>query len=119
MVQQRLGGAQRLVEPLDVSHLQLHAPPRGLRDQRIRLGERRGERLLHQHRDAPAQHPHAHLVLELRRHRHRHGAHQAEQFIQVVEARHPHAAATSRARARSVSNTPTSVASGDAARCRA
>ncbi len=40
MVQQRLGGAQRLVEALDVSHLQLHALARRLGDQRVGLRAR-------------------------------------------------------------------------------
>ena len=67
-VEHAAGGAHRAVESLDVAHGEHDVAARRCGEQVVRLGERHGERLLHQHGDAAVQALDADLVMTRRRH---------------------------------------------------
>ena len=111
--------AKRAVVALDVPDLKLHPAARRRGDQGVGLGQRRRERLLHQHRDAAPQRPEAHLGVGRRRHGDGDGLDPAQQRIEVGEGGHAQLPGDLVGRASSISYTPTSSASSSIARCRA
>ncbi len=104
MVQQRFGGPQRLVEALDMSHLQLDALARRLGDQRVGLEHGGRERFLHEHRHTAPQHMQANLGVVWRGDGNGDRTHQPKQLIEVFEgpaaARGRHFSSTGRDRCR-------------------
>ena len=83
-----LGRAERAVVALDVARPGAgprSRPRRG--DERVGLGHRRRQRLLHQHRDAALERPEPDRGVRRRGHRDRHGLRRVEQRVEVGEAR--------------------------------
>jgi len=85
-----LGGAEGLVEALDVAHLELQLPLLRRRHQQVRLRQGGGEGLFHQDRHPRLQGPQADLPVGWRGHGDGDGLHPAQKGVQVGERRGTH-----------------------------